>query len=67
MIEGVQESLCHVEECSAAAAIKAFMAAITPQLMGKAEPPHYGCLTGIKAGKTSTTSELPMTQLLTSQ
>lgn len=37
------------------------------QLMGKAEPPHYGCLTGIKASKTSSTSELPMTQLLTFQ
>lgn len=35
MTEKVQEALSHVEECSAAAAIKAFMVAITPSWWGK--------------------------------
>lgn len=51
MIEGVQESHCHVCECCAAAAIKAFMMAISPSWQGKVEPPHYRYLTGIEAGE----------------
>lgn len=67
MIEGVQESLCHVKECSAQLQSRPSWWLLLPADEGKWNLLIMAAWQESRPVETSTTSELPMTHLLTFQ